>query len=455
MSEPDKQNAKEFFQQGERLYEQGKYKEAVEKYDQAIALDPENPEYHGDKGVALFFLEKYGEAIKCCDQAVALGSKTAAFTYISNKQYIIQESGLWEYDSNFCYLLGKEVGSEDAKKISQQLKVLWTAQNEVLKTLRVSWDDITEVGYYRSQSSFEKMISGSEKKLPSMLKLCTVSGANDSLEGKICSKFLEVSHDPTEQEAMLALQCSFSKRIGDLNQFRLYGKNADKEEGTGVCLVFCEAFFTSRTDDSISPISIMRSGLISEKPEEKETQYPKLPLYWVLYYDHENKWFYHTPDRKENQFSLNSEPKESTHSRSTAPHPREALDALKVAYKKCCDDKEEAQAWKLLIYLRHLVKDAAFRDEQELRMLTLHEFGDVTVKKIDAEKTASPLSTDYHYVLDQQGSLRKIIAGPKIKGFRRLRDEWLHSIAQTRSSFKIERGLEQEIKITQSTVPLA
>ena len=67
---------------GQSLLNLDQPKEALECFDQVLALDPNHPEALVKKGVALERLRKLDEAIACYDQAIAAdGSLTVAYLY--------------------------------------------------------------------------------------------------------------------------------------------------------------------------------------------------------------------------------------------------------------------------------------------------------------------------------------------------------------------------------------
>ena len=53
-------------------YDKALHKEAIECYDKALAIDPNNVEALSNKGFSLFGLEKYKEAIEYYDKALAI-----------------------------------------------------------------------------------------------------------------------------------------------------------------------------------------------------------------------------------------------------------------------------------------------------------------------------------------------------------------------------------------------
>ena len=77
------QTAEDWFRKGAALGGQGKYNDAINAYDEAIKLNPNNTAAWINKGNALCMQDKYDEAIKCYDEVIGLDpSNTAA---LSNK----------------------------------------------------------------------------------------------------------------------------------------------------------------------------------------------------------------------------------------------------------------------------------------------------------------------------------------------------------------------------------
>ena len=57
------------------------FEEAIEEYDKAIELDPNDPDYHNNKGVALYELHRYEEAIEEFDKAIELDPSNPSYYY--------------------------------------------------------------------------------------------------------------------------------------------------------------------------------------------------------------------------------------------------------------------------------------------------------------------------------------------------------------------------------------
>ena len=67
----------------------GKYDQAIECYDKAIALEPRDFAAWHNKGELLFSLKKHDQAIECYDKAIALNPNFAGAWY--NKALIFDE----------------------------------------------------------------------------------------------------------------------------------------------------------------------------------------------------------------------------------------------------------------------------------------------------------------------------------------------------------------------------
>jgi len=70
--EINKDDAKKHFDEGVRLYNLGRYEEAIEEFDRALAINPNDMEAHNNKGYVLNMLSRYEEAIMECDKALAI-----------------------------------------------------------------------------------------------------------------------------------------------------------------------------------------------------------------------------------------------------------------------------------------------------------------------------------------------------------------------------------------------
>ena len=66
------EETKELFDQGESLLQAGKYEEAVERFDDVIKVEPNNPEVLLDRGFCLKELDRFEEAVECFSKTTKL-----------------------------------------------------------------------------------------------------------------------------------------------------------------------------------------------------------------------------------------------------------------------------------------------------------------------------------------------------------------------------------------------
>ena len=65
-------NLKQLYESGIMLHNQGKFAEAIECYDKALAIDPQNSNVLSNKGLSLHNQGKFAEAIECYDKALTI-----------------------------------------------------------------------------------------------------------------------------------------------------------------------------------------------------------------------------------------------------------------------------------------------------------------------------------------------------------------------------------------------
>jgi len=93
-------SAMDYYNEGVSLYDQGRYDEAIIKFERAIEIDPTNKEAWLYKGLSLDDLGRYPEALICYDKAIALDPYYVIPWY--NKGIILGNQGHYS-DSIICF----------------------------------------------------------------------------------------------------------------------------------------------------------------------------------------------------------------------------------------------------------------------------------------------------------------------------------------------------------------
>jgi tetratricopeptide (TPR) repeat protein len=101
------QTLEDLFSEGNSLYRQGKYDEAIKTYDEVIRLDPNLEEAWNNKGVALDDQGKYDEAIKAYDEAIRLDPNLEEAW--NNKGNALEVVGKTT-EANAAFVKAKELG---------------------------------------------------------------------------------------------------------------------------------------------------------------------------------------------------------------------------------------------------------------------------------------------------------------------------------------------------------
>ena len=327
---------------------------------------------------------------------------------------------IWEKEEYFNYIV-----KQDANNISEYKK-LWILQYMMLDLLSIrKKGNIDKLCTYLSIDVFTKLYK--EKKCK--LKMFSVSRVNDYREGKIINdilykKEININYDEMENNfgvkkkniSFAALQTSFTRVRDSLTMFRLYGKNSkyskdNKDEGTGICLVFNKNFFDVFFKNPSTPISDKKNDV--------------LPIYSVMYYDYtENKLIFNQTSSNYQTIEIkldeenykwndsNDNLKEEEKLKNRIGYIFNKIFAIFKENKKEEEEKEKLKIlYKLLINIQYLIKDAAFVEEQEMRILQVAEMSDNDVQYDEASKT---LYKDYLNIFDRD-ALREIIIGPKVK----------------------------------------
>jgi hypothetical protein len=251
------------------------------------------------------------------------------------------------------------IEKNENKNLYGKCEELYIQTLEILDKLyikRIDTKKVLKVSYYTQKSVAQKLlIASKDENKYGEFRLYYTNGMNDPHEGKTLLQFLEIENEDLELPETLPFIACFSLEVDSLNQFRLYGKD-NKEEATGVGIAFDFDFFDNGTN------------------KEQE----KYRLYRCVYIDtHEGKISL-SFSKKEEEEDEEEEEKEIKYNQS------EVEDLFKDLKEKIQDLKEETLkelkindinktelAKDLLIRIRYLVKDHAFMEERECRIINM------------------------------------------------------------------------------------
>ena len=110
---------------GNTLYEQGRYEEAIKCYDKALKFSPENVDIWNDKGNTLYEQGRYEEAIKCYDKALKFSPENV---------------DIWNDKGNTLYKQGKYLEAIEcynkSLKLSPENVDIWNDKGEAYLALK-------------------------------------------------------------------------------------------------------------------------------------------------------------------------------------------------------------------------------------------------------------------------------------------------------------------------------
>jgi hypothetical protein len=412
-------------------------------------------------------------------------------------------------DEEYLMLIGNRHKGEEENTFEK----LWYLQQYLLKLLRLNREESKNIGIYRGINDFETHLGVPEKdteknamevenktfskhadefidvlfsalkeypnsqknrgnvqkvnqkknddigREPEPLWLTNLAAMNDVEEGYVLHDYLEIP-ETGEEDKLVPLQCSFTKLIDNLSQFRLYGKESNKE-GTGLCLGFDERFFFREPEEitllrtiaheknSIIKTSWKVSTLLASMIQNEQNESEYLPLYHVLYYDETKKSFIYEPLQKPLILKDGKVLGDDAEIEKAKPSGeaialivqeiKEIFDGIKDKMEKkqrkahadeIKKNKEKQQiAMDLLVYLRNLVKKTAFQEEHEVRILKLAKHGDEQIKPW-VSKYRTSIRIPYLKILDVSNPIVKVVGGPKIERFKQKAEFWRHVIAR-------------------------
>ena len=258
------------------------------------------------------------------------------------------------------------------------------------------------------------------------------------------------------EENLITLQTSFSRNKDSLTMFRLYGKNENKE-ATGVCLVIDKKYFN---DKSSPPIQINSISSDDKKLDNKEEQIYNLKrnLFWILYYNEKENILVFNPDNfkyRHEIIDLNKIMMDEKIKLNSIEYVFYNIfkyaKKLNTQLNKDIKDKtlKDKIFSNLFENIKYLIKDEAFFEEQELRMLITTSYEDREIKTDNDNKR---LYINYMKLFDENDNyINEIILGSKVENAESM-VEYIKKVLSNK--YSKEGVKKKDIKISISKAPL-
>jgi len=233
------------------------------------------------------------------------------------------------------------------KEQRSKYEEIYLLAEDILELLPMK--DKFEVSYYTPKSVATKLLIPKALNKRSEFKLYDTFGMNDPSEGILLLRYILGTENKSELSENIPFVACFSLEADSLNQFRLYGKEGDKE-ATGVGIMFKSSFFENHR------------------------------LYRCVYMDSDNKEFIHiSQSKKEERDKKEGEKLEELSKTITS-----MFDELKELCEELKEDNSKIDINKvlidLLIKILYLVKDCAFEEERECRIVDLKDIKDESIE---------------------------------------------------------------------------
>ena len=507
------------------------YNEAINDYNKATELNPNNEKAHYNKGLAKARLKLYEESVDCYDKAIDLNQEyfKAYFNrYISQynlKEYekaikdykklidvlrnkltekcefdirfivnlfidimrivdiedifkLIKENykELFENDTIFKLLKNKIKSKDISNKydIFNNVKEILFYQHLLLKSLSFNINDNIEISHYTSLKLLLLLLSDTKeyknKEDEGKIRIVNISNANDPKEGKILESIfnkngLDIKISDNE-ENLITLQTSYTRNKDSLTMFRLYGKNENKE-ATGICLVIDKEYFNDKYFSTpVQESSILTNDKNSNENEEEQIDNLKRNLFWILYYNEkENKLIFSSEDSKYKNIIIDLKNMKNLKNKDrfkknkiTLKNKKEIIEYIFsniYYYAKELDKKIKDKNLKNEIFsnlfenIKYLIKDEAFFEEQELRILITTNYEGREIKIDNYNKR---LYINYMKLFDENDNyINEIILGSKVENAESI-VEYIKKVLSNKYSKEIINN--KDIKVSISKAPL-
>lgn len=303
-----------------------------------------------------------------------------------------------------------------------------------------------DVAHYTRKCVAESMLFQNSKEKEdtcTAFRLSSIVKANDPEEGNTLFSFLGIdscSKEMQEEETRACFIGCFTFNHSSLNQFRLYGKE-DNREATGVSLVLKRDFFAADMQEGVMAqysakdftTTDMTQGVMTTSSKLQSTQNTqeeqvskakeedkKYPLFRCVYVDPKTGKVISVGHREEYTFYRESSAKWTNEeiieykkeTEELLVIIKEGFESLKQEIQQLKTEDDKKIVYKLLIQLRYLVKHMAFKEEQECRIIRIEElYNNNKIQLIDEK----PM---YIHYLPIYNSIKRVYFAPQANDYK-------------------------------------
>jgi len=208
-------------EEGNAFYKSKKFKEALEKYDEAIALDPTNMTFLSNKAAVYFTQKDYEACIEMCMKAIEVGKENRASFEDRGKAYT-RAAKAWQKkgDLGKAIEMCQEAQLENYDKDTQRLLKTMELEKRKADALAYQDDALAEEakqrgnGFFRSQD-WAKAVEAYEEAVKRAPKNAAI---RNNLSAALC-KIMDFSGAKRQIEEALELDPKYAKawaRKGDI-----------------------------------------------------------------------------------------------------------------------------------------------------------------------------------------------------------------------------------------------
>jgi len=435
------QNARAYYNRGNAKLELPNYKSAIDDYSKAIKIDPQKVNAYFNRGHAKFMaldfdgaIEDWSEVIKNNpDDKDAYYRRGVAYTKIKKRKdavkdfekagkhilslLIAKNEELVDYTFDYDDYFEKATKDFKGGKIEDYENIYITSL-KIKSKLHIKDKDELEmlVSHYTSKETSEILLFDNDlkdKNTHDHFHLNSLNTSNDPEEGKTLFRYLFPNEKYSSRvEEFGAFAGCFILNNDSLNQFRLYSKTKDKEEGLGISISLNENFFNK---DLI--INVKMKSDIGDKDGKNQPE--PLPLFRCIYIDPET----YIDHKAYNIISLGQREEYVFYRRGKSEEDYQkykikidkTFEKIRTELRELKDQIEAKKldpdvVYKLLLDLRYLVKHAAFKEEQECRIIQINKLNDKNnIKSYDDGRLF------VKYLQLNENNVSEICFGPKAK----------------------------------------